>query len=916
MSEDPRGTRPARPSEARRRGPVGGARIASLLLSVLPAAAQDGLPSGPYDAALRWQGERHGTLGPTGRRVFALELEAAPGLRGRFACGDATVLLPDPLRLEVLRDGVPLELAAAGTTWRPSRLEATWTAGGLRVLERKLITADDALVDELELANVGAEPLDLELRVCGGATPLLERFTSRQVPLALADAATLARADLLRDEARAGLATLAGATVLDGVVFALPEANDGAAPAWVALRGGPAGDVGRGLPEQIALPLPDERPAIVTLHLLLAAPGAPDGVAPAQLEVALDDGSSEAVAWPAGAAPTPDPRSSRVEWRTHALPGLAAPALQLAYTPPPGRFLRELRLRSGLGARVPLLLAATLEVPRETGRLPLLVGEAALAGLPLHVALALTDAVPARTPDGERCLRAQLQLLPGAARRVRAVALLGTRRLPTALAVLDLVRDEELVARHVEACEGWFERHVPGFACSDPWLETAWRQRWYVVRRNLLSLDLPDFSLPVAYEGTCCARHARVAPGAGAAALRELRWLRDLPAAQGLLRALLKLQREDGLLVPVSPHTRGEPESHALAAEALGAFAATGSRQLLAEVLSLLERDLEATLRLLGADRGELPRVPGEAFTRMPGRPLVERAARASATTPIDVLCRLESSGRALAEGHRALGAPERGARLDALAERLRAAVLERCWSDDQAWFLSLDGEGRRVAGREIAGLLPLATGLAPPAGPRRAALETLVSPRAFWGPRGVRSLARDDPAWLRAPRGAALDPLLWNGPVRPEAVVWSLDALADADDARWSEQLDALTRLLFEGGDAERAITREAYDPESGAGAGCADVLRAAYADLLIRYVAGLRPRLDGALELRPLAGHLEHFRFTRVPYRGRSLDVTWDRPDGHGAWSELGLPEGFTVDVDGTRVHHGAILEPLLLR
>jgi hypothetical protein len=109
--------------------------------------------------------------------------------------------------------------------------------------------------------------------------------------------------------------------------------------------------------------------------------------------------------------------------------------------------------------------------------------------------------------------------------------------------------------------------------------------------------------------------------------------------------------------------------------------------------------------------------------------------------------------------------------------------------------------------------------------------------------------------------------------------------------------------------------VLREAYDPENGAGAGCPDVLRSAYADLLIQYVAGLVPRTDGVLEIRPIVRHLERFRFERIPYRGHLVDVTWDRPDGRVAYEARGVPEGFTVEVDGARVHSSATLEPFVL-
>ncbi len=880
-----------------------------------PARAQDArAPS--VDEALRWEGERHATLGPTGARVFALELGTSPGCRGRFACGDASLLLCDPLRLEIARDGEPLALEPCGTLWFPSRLEALWRAGALALGETKLVTDADAIVDELVLTNTGAEPLDLELRVSSGVAQMPERCSTRQNVIDLGALATLApargvpalsaqpptravwveaehpaagasgaRVQELRDASgfraldgfalaagerlewtlvapplahpllrvrcasrarvprslaveieghpagtlvvppageraawnfvdaplapqapgRVRLALLArdageavcldgffvceadepplalppggafvasvpeqlelppGELIRDGVRFVLP-APDPARPTLVALRGAGEHDPAHELPERLRLAPPGQRPTLATLHLLgaLELPrGAREDRPAARFVVELDDGSTECVPWPAPRTidgPLPlelDPAlAARVECRACTIEGLSRRALQFAYQAPPGRCPRSIELVSAGGPEVPLLLAATQEFPRSDGRLSVLVRHAALAATPVEFALALENGIPARGPDGERRLVSLVSLAPGATLRTRALLACGERELPTALQALELVRDEGLLARHVAACEAWYGEHVPAFRCSDRALEQAWRERWYVVRHDLRRLDLPDFSLPVAYEGTCCTSHA----------------LRDLPAAQGSVRALLKRQLPDGRILPQSPAGSGAPEAHALADGVLDVYAVDGSRPGRDESIGLLARE---------------PAMPAEHSPR----------AQASA-----------------AEDASALVAHTR--RLDAL---VREAI-------------------------------------------------------------------------------------------RPGAPAEML--------ARVRAELADLAQVFLEQGRPARAVTRAELAGEGAQGAGCVDLLRGACADLLVRCVAGLVPRDDGVLELRPLVRDLAWFRFERLPYHGHLVDVGW-RAAGAALPPDLAAQrEGFEVRVDGRLVFHSETLQPFVER
>lgn len=75
------------------------------------------------------------------------------------------------------------------------------------------------------------------------------------------------------------------------------------------------------------------------------------------------------------------------------------------------------------------------------------------------------------------------------------------------------------------------------------------------------------------------------------------------------------------------------------------------------------------------------------------------------------------------------------------------------------------------------------------------------------------------------------------------------------------------------------------------------------AYNFMIIDDIAGIRPRLDDVVELWPIDVGWEHFAVNNLSYHGKDLTVVWDRP-GDGPPHYAGVPEGYSVYVDGQRV------------
>jgi hypothetical protein len=145
---------------------------------------------------------------------------------------------------------------------------------------------------------------------------------------------------------------------------------------------------------------------------------------------------------------------------------------------------------------------------------------------------------------------------------------------------------------------------------------------------------------------------------------------------------------------------------------------------------------------------------------------------------------------------------------------------------------------------------------------------------------------------------GGVVQPCMWNGPSWPHATSLVIDAVARVvrgtsepnarlfaaraadgsplSDARFlGELMRRYARFHCEGGDPARPLLREYGDADSGRNWGCADYLHSTFNDLVIRHWAGLVPRFDNTLEVRPLDLGLGDVRIDEIAYHGRKVSI-----------------------------------------
>jgi hypothetical protein len=235
-------------------------------------------------------------------------------------------------------------------------------------------------------------------------------------------------------------------------------------------------------------------------------------------------------------------------------------------------------------------------------------------------------------------------------------------------------------------------------------------------------------------------------------------------------------------------------------------------------------------------------------------------------------------------------------------------------WDPELGMFTDLNPEnGGRTGVKAAVGFYPFLTDIA---GLQHvgALTEHLLNPSEFWLPYPVPASAADDAyfsPWAEWKGKRHNCP--WNGRVWPMTNSHVCEALARASQhldeslkPAAAELIERFVKLMFFDGDVSRPNSFEHYNPLTGQPStyrGIDDYQHSWVVDLLIRYLAGVQPDVDGTLTIDPLPFEAGSFRLSNLRVRGRELAVCWD------------AGSGFEVLLDGARVHHSAERERLTL-
>jgi len=492
---------------------------------------------------------------------------------------------------------------------------------------------------------------------------------------------------------------------------------------------------------------------------------------------------------------------------------------------------------------------------------------------------------------------------------------------------------------HTSEYNRWFAENIPYFDCSDPAFKKMWYYRWWIVRFHMVDLrdgpppDLRDFAF---YEGKLGFDNPIVF--AIPAQLKELAYLRDPAYAFSQLRNSYRNLAPDGATVdpPGSPYW-GETYSHWTVQAAAELHRVHPlPRDLLAELLPLMAGDVRAWMTAYDRDgdalpERERPRVTGYdldilSWWYWAGMRL-DQNARPPSMERVDFASFVYGNAAGLVELATAAGDDALVAEFSQLAERIRTAALGKLWDDESGFFYPQRADDdSRAPIRELHGLFPFATGLAPDEPRYTTALRYLVDPEEFWSrfPPVITSQRHyRDWSWEMdgLTRNIAPHPISMGGrtliqalrrydqsAVRPQHVMQLLERYNDLvypgvhpNDPTWRPN-------AHEYYSQWEPYAREPRPKPSD----ISHDFHSMWLSLVIEGPIGLVPRADDILEVAPLAQDWAYFVIDGLRYRNRDVTIAWDRP-GDGPPRYEGYPEGLSIRVDGREVAHRADFGPL---
>lgn len=276
--------------------------------------------------------------------------------------------------------------------------------------------------------------------------------------------------------------------------------------------------------------------------------------------------------------------------------------------------------------------------------------------------------------------------------------------------------------------------------------------------------------------------------------------------------------------------------------------------------------------------------------------------------------------------------------KFEAKAVSLRQKMIEMMWDERRKFFFPIlkndeqrDGHTLKALtrtyesgqhagdphGRELIGYVPWQFNLLRGESSFDVAWEKLMDPDGFYADFGPSTVERNDPMFLLQQSCC-----WWSGQSWPYATTQTLKALANfiqgggktLSPRDYVELLAIYARSHRKDG---KPYLAEALHPDTGSFEGhdtynhSEHYLHSGYCDLVITGLAGLVPRSDDALEIKPLApSDWDYFALDDVAYRGHSLSILWDKTGERYA-----LGKGMHVLIDGQRIHSSKDLLPVVI-
>jgi hypothetical protein len=450
---------------------------------------------------------------------------------------------------------------------------------------------------------------------------------------------------------------------------------------------------------------------------------------------------------------------------------------------------------------------------------------------------------------------------------------------------------------------------VPVFNCSDPYFTRTYWYRWYGLKQLTLHGGELHYGHPAVCEGIGYFR----APISYSAVchIRETRWMHDPSLGRGCFLTFLEHQRDDGAFRGyLDPHYYrsekqggqiSEPFYHADWGRSLVEFDRVHhDTEYLAKVYDALGRYARYFDRVRDPEGSGLYDVMNHYET---GQEYMHRYTAVNTAADkhhwgdvfrlkgVDAAVYIYELKSALSTVGAMIGKPPQEiAAWAAGASQIKQSILTQMWNEREEMFFDFNpGTGAHTMVKAATCFYPYMTDIV-----SRAHLpgfsRHLFNPREFWTPFPVPSSSADDEyfspfaEWKETRMNCP-----WNGRVWPMTNSHVAEALAQValrfEDAelrkRAAEFITKFIRMMFLNGNPARPNCYEHYNPITGTPSfyrGIDDYQHSWIVDLLIKYVAGVRPEANHIV-IDPFPFSVERVQLENVLIRGLTLKVVRQR-------------------------------------
>ncbi|MEV4802419.1 Ig-like domain-containing protein [Nonomuraea sp. NPDC049421] len=531
----------------------------------------------------------------------------------------------------------------------------------------------------------------------------------------------------------------------------------------------------------------------------------------------------------------------------------------------------------------------------------------------------LTTIFPRLSGDGlkaaDGALKGTVTVKPGKTVRTKVQMGFVTDELPGSRKEYDAYKGrspEQALRRQLQDYNAWWAGNLPYIDVPDENIKKFVYYRWWLMRFNFLDADIPgnDFQFPTSVEGALGYNNAIVLTVP--MFVQDLKYLRDPIYSYGPWVSAGEVSRNSKYTDnPGDPENWSNSYTQYISAAALESYQLHGGQPaILRNLARYAEKDVAGQLAAYDSNGNGVIEYDWEAMTGNDADAVsfhyYDRANE-----------RLEgayvyANAMAAAQAYELAGDAAKAAELRGVADKVRDGILTLLWDDDEKLFKHRDLQtGNLIPWKESNNYIPYATGLVPTDDPKyREALRLWADPAEYpifpaytanqkdkaeaaaQGKPGSNNFSQINSTRNFALFGKALreyaNPYITAAQYK-QLLYWNAWSQYVGGDTRYPDA----NEFWANWNPRTKTIDYRSWIHHTILGSSNWTV---------IEDVMGLRPRSDGKVELWPVDIGWDHFTVNGIDYRGSDLTIVWDKP-GDGARHYAGVPEGYSIIVDGKR-------------